>query len=133
MGKPMGNGHPVAAAMMRPDLLTRFGEHTRYFNTFGGNTVACAAAAATLDVIEREGLLANAEAVGSYFKGRLERLMLSHEAIGEVRGAGLFIGIELVGDRQQKVADATLAQRRGQRTARAARVDQHDRHSRKTC
>lgn len=109
MGKPMGNGHPVAAAIMRPDLLARFGEASRYFNTFGGNTVSCAAAAATLDVIEQDGLLANAEAVGLYFRDRLEELSARHLCIGDVRGAGLFTGVELVSDRQNKTADANLA------------------------
>src|SRR3546814_5346451 len=93
MGKPMGNGHPVAAAIMRPDLLAQFGEKSRYFNTFGGNTVSCAAAAATLDVIEQEGLLANADRVGAYFREGLQALMARHEVIGDVRGAGLFLGL----------------------------------------
>src|SRR3546814_14038236 len=83
MGKPMGNGHPVAAAIMRPDLLAQFGEKSRYFNTFGGNTVSCAAAAATLDVIEQEGLLANADRVGAYFREGLQALMARHEVIGD--------------------------------------------------
>ena len=109
MGKPMGNGHPVAAAIMRPDLLAQFGEKSRYFNTFGGNTVSCAAAAATLDVIEQEGLLANADRVGAYFREGLQALMARHEVIGDVRGAGLFLGLELVSDRQEKAADAALA------------------------
>lgn len=111
MGKPMGNGHPVAAAIMRPDLLAQFGENSRYFNTFGGNTVSCAAAAATLDVIEQEGLMANAASVGAYFRGALENLMARHQSIGEVRGAGLFLGVELVSDRARKSADAQLAQK----------------------
>jgi len=111
MGKPMGNGHPVAAAIMRPALLDEFGETRRYFNTFGGNTVSCAAAAATLDVIEQEGLLAQAELVGAAFRERLQGLMARHAAIGDVRGAGLFIGLELVSDRGAKTPDAALAQR----------------------
>lgn len=111
MGKPMGNGHPVAAAIMRPDLLAQFGERSRYFNTFGGNTVSCAAAAATLDVIEQEGLLVNADTVGTYFRQRLEALMARHECIGDVRGAGLFLGLDLVSDRGGKLADAPLANR----------------------
>ena len=111
MGKPMGNGHPVAAAIMRPDLLAQFGKRSRYFNTFGGNTVSCAAAAATLDVIEQECLLVNADTVGTYFRQRLEALMARHECIGDVRGAGLFLGLELVSDRGDKLADASLANR----------------------
>lgn len=71
--------------------------------------MSCAAAAATLDVIEREGLLANAERVGDYFLGALTALMAHHECIGDVRGAGLFIGVELVSDRATRRADAALA------------------------
>ncbi|MBP9157925.1 MAG: aminotransferase class III-fold pyridoxal phosphate-dependent enzyme [Sphingobium sp.] len=111
MGKPMGNGHPVAAAIMRPELLTQFGDKSRYFNTFGGNTVSCAAAAATLDVIEQEGLLANADRVGARFLESLQALGARHEAIGDVRGAGLFLGVELVSDRPGKIPDANLAQK----------------------
>ncbi len=111
MGKPMGNGHPVAAAIMRPELLAQFGERARYFNTFGGNTVSCAAAAATLDVIEQEGLPANADKVGAYFRQRLQTLMTRHDCIGDVRGAGLFLGLELVSARDGKIPNATLASR----------------------
>lgn len=109
LGKPMGNGHPVAAAIMRPELLAAFGERSRYFNTFGGNTVSCAAASATLDVIEQEGLLANAEKVGAAFRHGLKGLMSRHASIGDVRGAGLFVGVELISDTTGKVADAELA------------------------
>lgn len=111
MGKPMGNGHPVAAAIMRADLLARFGDKSRYFNTFGGNTVSCAAATATLDVIEQEGLLANAANIGAYFQHGLANLMTRHQSIGDVRGAGLFLGVELVSDRAGKTPDAHLAQK----------------------
>ena len=72
--------------------------------------MSCAAAAATLDVIEREDLLANADAVGSYFRRSLSKLMDRHHPIGDVRGAGLFLGIEVVSDRSGKVADPNLAQ-----------------------
>ncbi|QKR99886.1 aminotransferase class III-fold pyridoxal phosphate-dependent enzyme [Sphingomonas sp. CL5.1] len=110
MGKPMANGHPVAAAAMRPDLLASFGENTRYFNTFGGNTVSCAAAAATLDVIERQGLAAGATAIGAQFTDRLRASMDRHEAVGDVRGAGLFLGVEIVADRAKRTPDSARAQ-----------------------
>ena len=102
MGKPMGNGHPIAAMVARPEILERFGQRTRYFNTFGGNPVSCAVGMAVLDVIEREGLIANARDVGIYLHDGLRTLAQRHAMIGDVRGAGLFIGVELVADRATK-------------------------------
>jgi 4-aminobutyrate aminotransferase-like enzyme len=95
MGKPMGNGHPVAGMAARPDLLAEFGGRSRYFNTFGGNPVSAAAGMAVLEVIESEGLIANARRTGAYLLERLRQLQARHELIAEVRGAGLFIGVEL--------------------------------------
>ena len=95
MGKPMGNGHPVAAMAARPDLLAEFGARSRYFNTFGGNPVSAAAGIAVLEVIESEGLIENARRTGAYLLERLRWLQARHELIVEVRGAGLFIGVEL--------------------------------------
>ncbi|HEY0295938.1 MAG TPA: aspartate aminotransferase family protein [Bordetella sp.] len=102
MGKPMGNGHPIAAMVARPDVLERFGRESRYFNTFGGNPVSCAAAAATLSVIQDEGLQANAARTGQYLREGFRQLAQRHERIGDVRGDGLFIGVELVQDRASK-------------------------------
>ncbi|MDB5630168.1 MAG: aminotransferase class III-fold pyridoxal phosphate-dependent enzyme [Tardiphaga sp.] len=102
MGKPMGNGHPMAAMVARPDILDAFGRRTRYFNTFGGNPVSCAVGMAVLDVIEQEALIANARDVGAYMSDGLRALAQRHEIIGDVRGAGLFIGVELVRDRATK-------------------------------
>jgi 4-aminobutyrate aminotransferase-like enzyme len=111
LGKPMGNGHPVAAVAVRPELLTDFGQSARYFNTFGGNPVSCAAALATLDVIRDEGLMENARAVGGYLLTGLRELADSHASVGEVRGAGLFIGMDLVVDRLNALPVARLASR----------------------
>jgi 4-aminobutyrate aminotransferase-like enzyme len=105
-GKPMGNGHPVAAVFAKPALVDGFGRGVRYFNTFGGNPVSCEVGSAVLDVIEREGLLANAKAVGDHMRTRLRELAGRHEVIGDVRGAGLFTGVELVKDRATKIPDA---------------------------
>jgi 4-aminobutyrate aminotransferase-like enzyme len=105
MGKPMGNGHPIAAMVARPEILDRFGERTRYFNTFGGNPVSCAVGQAVLEVIESEGILENARDVGAYLRDGLRGLAQRHEAIGDVRGAGLFIGVELVRDRATREPD----------------------------
>jgi len=105
VGKPMGNGHPVAAVIARPEITGAFREAFGYFNTFGGNPVSCAAAMAVMDVLEDEGLVSNAAETGAY---ALERLRgLSHPLIGEVRGAGLFFGVEFVGDGLAPMPDFT--------------------------
>ncbi|KWF30424.1 aspartate aminotransferase family protein [Burkholderia pseudomultivorans] len=111
MGKPMGNGHPIAGLAARPDVLERFGRETRYFNTFGGNPVSCAAASATLDVIEQDGLQANAARIGAYLRQGFRTLARKHALIGDVRGDGLFLGVELVRDRTTKTAADDEAQR----------------------
>lgn len=96
LGKPMGNGHPVAAVVAKPEVTATFREAFGYFNTFGGNPVSCAAAMAVLDVLEEEELVSSAAETGAY---ALERLRgLRHPVIAEVRGAGLFFGIEFTGD-----------------------------------
>jgi len=102
MGKPMGNGHPISAMVTRPDILERFGEEARYFNTFGGNPVSCAAALATLNVIQKNHLQQNASAVGEHLLAGFCKLAEKHDIIGDVRGDGLFLGIELVHDRRTK-------------------------------
>lgn len=102
MGKPMGNGHPIAAMVSRSDIMERFGREARYFNTFGGNPVACAAAQATLAVIQEEGLQANAARTGQYLREGFRALAERYPLIGDVRGDGLFIGVELVRDRAAK-------------------------------
>ena len=99
LGKPMGNGHPVAAVIAKPHIVQRFAEQARYFNTFGGNPVSCAAATAVLDVMEHEQLQRSASAVGAYLKAELKKLQQRHEVIGDIRGHGLFIGLELVRNR----------------------------------
>lgn len=94
MGKPMGNGFPMGGLVTRPEFLKRFCEETGYFNTFGGNPVAAAAGHAVLQVIEDEGLVERSATVGGYFKQSLEALQGTHCEIGDVRGAGLFIGLD---------------------------------------
>jgi 4-aminobutyrate aminotransferase-like enzyme len=102
MGKPLGAGYPLAGLTVRPEVLAAFGRECRYFNTFGGNPVAMAAGMAVMDVIERDGLVANAQHVGRYLRAGLSELATRHTLIGDVRGAGLFIGVELVTDRSTK-------------------------------
>jgi len=102
MGKPLGAGHPLAGLAVRPEVLAAFGRECRYFNTFGGNPVSMAAGMAVLDVVEREGLMANAQRVGSYLRAQIAKLAERHALIGDVRGAGLFVGVELVTGRQAR-------------------------------
>jgi 4-aminobutyrate aminotransferase-like enzyme/Ser/Thr protein kinase RdoA (MazF antagonist) len=100
MGKPLGNGHPLAAVVTSRELLDRFAATTRYFNTFGGNPVSSAVGLAVLEVMEEERLQQNARDVGAYLCAGLETLARHHTLIGDVRGAGLFVGAELVLDRR---------------------------------
>ncbi|MBY3047637.1 aspartate aminotransferase family protein [Rhizobium leguminosarum] len=109
LGKPMANGHPVGGVVANADTLNAFRKAFRYFNTFGGNTVSCAAALAVLDVIEDEGLMENARAVGAYAQDGLKRLSEKHDVIGNVRGSGLFFGAELVLDREKKTPAPDIA------------------------
>ena len=100
MGKPIGNGHPLAAVATTRDIADAFANGMEYFNTFGGNPVSCAVGLAVLDVIEEEQLQENARRVGAYLLDGLRGLMDAHPLIGDVRGLGLFIGVELVDDRE---------------------------------
>jgi 4-aminobutyrate aminotransferase-like enzyme len=111
LGKPMGNGYPVAAVIARKDIFDRLGATTDLFSTFGGNPVAAQAALAVLDVIEDERLIENAARVGSRLLRSLEAVAERHPAIGEVRGRGLLVGVELVGDGPEPAPDAALAER----------------------
>ena len=104
MGKPMGNGFPVAALVVRSELLGAVPAETELFSTFGGNPVACAAALAVLAVIEDEGLVASAGKVGSYLRQGLQSLAGRHSLIGDVRGEGLLLGVELVGETRAPAA-----------------------------
>lgn len=105
MGKPMGNGYPVAALAMRPEVIAEFGAKSRYFNTFGGNAVAASVALAVLDVIRDEGLMENARQVGGAFLQGLQAIR--HERLGEVRGAGLFLGADILRDGKPDAEGAT--------------------------
>lgn len=108
-GKPMGNGIPVSGLLAKSDVLSAFSDQIPYFNTFGGNPVSMAAAQAVLKVIQEEQLQAHSQQVGALLQAELTKLMERHECVGDVRGAGLFIGFELVKDRQSKTPDKVLA------------------------
>ena len=99
IGKPAGNGHPIGVVITRRDLFSRFQDEAGFFSTFGGNNVSCAAGLAVMGVIEREGLVANAESTGTVLREGLRGLMAKHALIGDVRGIGLACGVELVRDR----------------------------------
>jgi 4-aminobutyrate aminotransferase-like enzyme len=99
MGKPMGNGHPISSVVTKRALADDFGEVGGYFNTFGGNPVSCAAALAVLDVIEQENLQENARVMGTRLLRGINSLAERYPVIGDVRGTGLFIAVELVKDR----------------------------------
>jgi 4-aminobutyrate aminotransferase-like enzyme len=109
MGKPMGNGYPVAGIATRPEVVEQFGYDQRYFNTFGGNTVAMAAAQATLDVIVKEQLAVHAGEVGAIILSGLTELAARYPVLGDVRGAGLYIGAECVTDPESKRPSAAAA------------------------
>ncbi len=100
LGKPIGNGYPLGAVVTTPEIGESFHNGMGYFNTFGGNTVACAVGLAVLDVIRDEALQARAAEVGGHLKAEIESLMERHPLIGAVRGSGLFLGVELVQDRE---------------------------------
>ncbi len=97
MGKPIGNGHPMAAVFTTREIASSFGG-MEFFSTFGGNPVSCAIGMAVMDVIEKDDLMARARDLGSRFKSGLNSLKESHELIGDVRGRGLFLGLEMVRD-----------------------------------
>jgi 4-aminobutyrate aminotransferase-like enzyme/Ser/Thr protein kinase RdoA (MazF antagonist) len=111
LGKPMGNGHPVAAVVAGADIVDRFAAQTTWFSTFGGNPVACAAALAVLDVIQDESLVARAADVGGRLREALTALTAGHASIGDVRGRGLMAGVELVMDRASREPAGALADR----------------------
>ena len=98
MGKPMGNGYPLAALALRPEVIAEFGRNARYFNTFGGNAVAAAVGNAVLDVIADEGLIENARTVGAGFADTLRDLARQYAGLGQVRAAGLFLGVDVETD-----------------------------------
>ena len=100
LGKPMGNGHPLAAVITTPEIADAFANGMEYFNTFGGNPVSCAIGMAVLDVIAEENLQANAQKAGARLLQGFEGLKTKYPLLGDVRGLGLFVGVELVTDRQ---------------------------------
>ena len=107
MGKPLGNGHPIAAVACTKEVAEKFANGMEYFNTFGGNPVSCAIGAEVLKMVKREKLQKNALEVGEFLKSELKRLSKQFSIIGDVRGQGLFLGIELVDDNMNPLPDHT--------------------------
>ena len=120
MGKPIGNGHPLGAVVTTRAIADAFDNGMEYFNTFGGNPVSAAIGLAVLDVIEDEGLQEHARVTGERLMAGLRELAARHEAIGDVRGLGLFVGVELVRDRDDPRARRRARPRAGEPGRRAA-------------
>jgi 4-aminobutyrate aminotransferase-like enzyme/Ser/Thr protein kinase RdoA (MazF antagonist) len=107
IGKPLGNGHPVAAVACTQEVADKFANGMEYFNTFGGNPVSCAIATEVLQTVKREDLQKNALQVGEFLKNELKKLSDEFPIIGDVRGQGLFLGIELVDSKMNPLEDQT--------------------------
>ena len=120
LGKPIGNGHPIGAVVTSSEIAASFDNGMEFFSTYGGNTVSSAIGLTVLRVVQDEELQAHAAAVGEYLLEELRRLMSRYEVIGDVRGSGLFVGVELVRDRETKepatrFADAVVNRMREER------------------
>lgn len=111
MGKPMGNGYPMGGVAIKPELLAAFGSRAGYFNTFGGNPVAAAAGMAVLETIAKEGLQQNARETGAYLLAGLKSAAGGNSAVGDVRGCGLYLGVEFVRDKGTREPDSKAAER----------------------
>jgi 4-aminobutyrate aminotransferase-like enzyme len=109
LGKPIGNGHPIGAVVTTAEIARSFDNGMEFFSTFGGNTVSCAIGLAVLDVVQSEALQRRASEVGAGLLALLRRLQQRHELIGDVRGAGLFVGVELVTDRASRAPASAQA------------------------
>lgn len=110
LGKPMGNGHPIGAVVTTDKIAEAFDNGMEFFSSFGGNPVSCEIGMAVLDVIEDEKLQQNALEVGNYFMNQLKELQKVFPVIGDVRGSGLFVGIEFVKDPETLEPNTELAQ-----------------------
>lgn len=106
LGKPIGNGHPIGAVITTPEIADSFNNGMEFFSTFGGNTVSCAIGLSVLQVVQEEQLQQHALAVGNHLLEGLTELQRHHEIIREVRGSGLFIGVELVKDNKPATVEA---------------------------
>jgi 4-aminobutyrate aminotransferase-like enzyme/Ser/Thr protein kinase RdoA (MazF antagonist) len=109
LGKPIGNGHPMGAVVTTPEIARAFANGMEFFSTFGGNPVSAAIGLAVLDVMRDEGLQERAREVGGHLRAGLAGLMQRHAAVGDVRGRGLFLGVETVADREAPTPSRRVA------------------------
>lgn len=109
IGKPMANGHPMGAVVTTDEIAESFGKGVEFFSSFGGNPVSCAIATSVLKVMEEEKLQENAKVVGDYYKSLFLELQKKYDCIGDVRGSGLFLGVEIIKDRKSKDQDTYFA------------------------
>jgi 4-aminobutyrate aminotransferase-like enzyme/Ser/Thr protein kinase RdoA (MazF antagonist) len=109
LGKPLGNGHPLGAVMTTTEIAQSFDNGIEYFSTFGGSTLSCRIGTEVLRIVDEEGLQENARVTGNYLLQGLRDLQHRHEVIGDVRGAGLFVGVDLVTDRETRMPATTIA------------------------
>ncbi|MEC8839138.1 MAG: aminotransferase class III-fold pyridoxal phosphate-dependent enzyme [Candidatus Neomarinimicrobiota bacterium] len=109
MGKSMGNGHPLSAVVTTKEIAQKFNNGMEYFNSFGGNPVSCAVGRTVLEIIEKEKLQKNAYLIGKYLIKELNDLKMRHNLIGDVRGRGLFLGIELIRDHEKMIPASSEA------------------------
>jgi 4-aminobutyrate aminotransferase-like enzyme len=109
MGKPLGNGHPLAAVVTTPEIAASFATGMEYFNTFGGNPVSARVGLAVLDVVADERLQQRAAVLGERMLAGLRELAERHELVGDVRGTGLFVGVQLVADRSSRAPAGAAA------------------------
>jgi 4-aminobutyrate aminotransferase-like enzyme len=110
MGKPMGNGLPISGVVFRPEVCEEFGRNVRYFNTFGGSSIPVAAGAAVLDVFEKENVQQRVLENGNALRAGLREITKDSPYVAEVRGAGLYVGVEIVKDRETLEPDRALAE-----------------------
>ncbi len=109
LGKPMGNGFPLAGVVGKSDLIEEFGKLTSYFNTFGGSPVAAVVGLTVLEIIYKENLMENALKVGNYLRSRLQKLAHKYDILGDVKGYGLFVGVDIIKDRRSKTPATSVA------------------------
>jgi 4-aminobutyrate aminotransferase-like enzyme/Ser/Thr protein kinase RdoA (MazF antagonist) len=111
LGKPIGNGHPLAAVVTTPQIAAQFAGRRYYFNTFGGNPVSCAVGLSVLEILQREELQENARVTGGYLQSRISEMAEKYPVIGDVRGPGLMVAVELVQDRATREPATDLCAR----------------------
>jgi 4-aminobutyrate aminotransferase-like enzyme len=109
LGKPLGNGHPIGAVITTPEIAASFDNGIEFFSTFGASTLSCRIGKEVLDIVDQENLSQNAEIVGKRLLDGMELLKEKYDVVGDVRGRGLFLGLELVKDKTSKIPASELA------------------------